>query len=199
MLKDVRMRLDRMWEALFGLAMLGLVALSGPWATTKGTEDPMADISLAEGMAAPDFTAPSSEGGTLSLHDLKGKIVVLYFYPKDNTPHCTKEACSFRDAKAELQAAGAVVLGVSKDSSESHQKFKEKHGLNYPLLSDPEGAIITAYGAWKKGSIFGRTALGMDRCTFVIDRGGVVRKIWRKVDVKNHDQEVLAFVKSLTT
>ena len=159
----------------------------------------MADKDLKEGMPAPGFTAPSSEGGTLCLHDLKGKIVVLYFYPKDQTPHCTKEACSFRDSRAELQALGAVVIGVSKDSEESHRKFKEKYGLNFPLLSDPDGTIITAYGAWKKGSIFGKTLLGMDRSTVVIDRSGVVRKIWRGVDVKNHDQEILAFVKTLAS
>jgi thioredoxin-dependent peroxiredoxin len=184
-------------EAVLALTLLGLVALSGPWTGTRAGDAPMADKDLKEGMPAPDFTAPSSEGGTLSLHDLKGKIVVLYFYPKDQTPHCTKEACSFRDSRAELQALGAVVIGVSKDSEESHRKFKEKYGLNFPLLSDPEGAIITAYGAWKKGSIFGKTLLGMDRSTVVIDQSGVVRKIWRGVDVKNHDQEILAFVKTL--
>src|SRR5512135_3409222 len=150
-------------------------------------------------MVATDFTAPSSEEGTFSLHDLKGQIVVLYFYPKDQTPHCTKEACSFRDAKSELQSLGAVILGVSKDSEESHRKFKEKHALNFPLLSDPDGAIITAYGAWKKGSIFGKTLLGMDRSTVVIDRAGVVRKIWRGVNVKGHDQEVLGFVRTLSS
>jgi|WetSurMetagenome_2_1015567.scaffolds.fasta_scaffold25203_4 thioredoxin-dependent peroxiredoxin len=186
-------------EALLALTLLGLVALSGPWTGTKAGDATMADTELKEGMPAPDFTAPSSEGGTLSLHDLEGKVVVLYFYPKDQTPHCTKEACSFRDSRAELQALGAVIIGVSKDSEESHRKFKEKYSLNFPLLSDPDGAIITAYGAWKKGSIFGKTLLGMDRSTVVIDRAGVVRKIWRGVDVKNHDQEVLAFVKTLAT
>jgi thioredoxin-dependent peroxiredoxin len=186
-------------EAFLALTLLGLVALSGPWWGTHAGEAPMVDDELKEGMLAPDFTAPSSEGGTLSLHDLKGKVVVLYFYPKDQTPHCTKEACSFRDSRAELQALGAVIIGVSKDSEESHRKFKEKYALNFPLLSDPDGAIITAYGAWKKGSIFGKTLLGMDRSTVVIDRSGVVRKIWRGVDVKNHDQEVLAFVKTLAT
>jgi thioredoxin-dependent peroxiredoxin len=184
-------------EALLALLLLGLVALSGPWTGTIAGETPMADAELKEGMAAPDFTAPSSEGGTLSLHDLKGRIVVLYFYPKDQTPHCTKEACSFRDARTDLQALGAVVIGVSKDSEESHRKFKEKYALNFPLLSDPDGAIITAYDAWKKGSIFGKTLLGMDRSTVVIDKEGVVRKIWRGVDVRNHDQEVLTFVETL--
>lgn len=153
---------------------------------------------LAEGMPAPDFSAPSSEGGTLSLKDLRGKVVVLYFYPKDNTPHCTKEACSFRDARTELQALGAVVIGVSKDSVQAHRAFKEKHGLTFPLLSDPEGIIITSYGAWKPGSIFGKTFLGIDRSTFVIDREGIIRKIWRGVDVKDHDREVLAAVKALS-
>lgn len=184
-------------EALVAILLLGLVALSGPWTRTRAVETAVTDTELKEGMAAPDFTAPSSEGGNLSLHDFKGKIVVLYFYPKDQTPHCTKEACSFRDARSEVQALGAVVLGASKDSVESHMKFKEKYSLNFPLLSDPDGTIISAYGAWKKGSIFGRTALGMDRSTVVIDRQGIVRRIWRGVDVRNHDQEVLAFVKGL--
>jgi len=154
---------------------------------------------LSEGMPAPDFTAPSSDGGSVSLKDLKGKVVVLYFYPKDNTPHCTKEACSFRDARTELQALGAVVIGVSKDSVAAHRSFKEKYGLTFPLLSDPDGVIITAYGAWKKGSIFGKTVLGMDRSTFLIDRDGIIRKIWRGVDVKNHDLEVIAAVKGLAS
>lgn len=185
-------------EAVMGIALLGLVALSGPWARGQGKEAPVPTSQLTEGAPAPDFTAPSSEGGSLSLKDLRGKVVVLYFYPKDGTPHCTKEACSFRDARTELQTLGAVVIGVSKDSLEAHRSFKVKLGLTFPLLSDPDGTIITSYGAWKSGSIFGKTFLGMDRSTFVIDREGIIRKIWRGVDVKDHDREVLAAVKALS-
>lgn len=116
---------------------------------------------LEEGMQAPDFTADSSEGRRISLSDYKGKIVVLYFYPKDDTPGCTKEACSFRDAESQLQRLGVQVLGVSMDSVESHGKFKKKYVLNFPLLSDPGGKIISTYGAWKDDSLFGKTALGL--------------------------------------
>ena len=193
------MRRSARLDAVLGIVLLGLVALSGPWARGGEEETPLNTPQLSEGMPAPDFSAPSSEGGTLSLKDLRGRVVVLYFYPKDNTPHCTKEACSFRDARTELQALGAVVIGVSKDSVAAHRSFKEKYGLTFPLLSDPDGVIITAYGAWKKGSIFGKTVLGMDRSTFLIDRDGIIRKIWRGVDVKNHDLEVIAAVKGLAS
>ena len=193
------MRRSARLDAVLGIVLLGLVALSGPWARGGEEETTLNTPQLSEGMPAPDFTAPSSDGGSVSLKDLKGKVVVLYFYPKDNTPHCTKEACSFRDARTELQALGAVVIGVSKDSVAAHRSFKEKYGLTFPLLSDPDGVIITAYGAWKKGSIFGKTVLGMDRSTFLIDRDGIIRKIWRGVDVKNHDLEVIAAVKGLAS
>ena len=160
-------------------------------------EGHMAERSLKEGMKAPDFRAKSSDGGQISLSDFKGKTVVLYFYPKDDTPGCTKEACSFRDSEAELRRLGVVVLGVSKDSIESHGKFKGKYGLNFPLLSDPEGKILEAYGVYKEKSIFGKTALGIERSTFLIDGGGVIRKIWRGVKVDGHSGEVLAAVKAL--
>ena len=152
---------------------------------------------LNEGMKAPGFCAPSSEGGEVSLDALRGKVVVLYFYPKDDTPGCTKEACAFRDAWSEMQRLGAVVLGVSKDALASHDKFKRKYGLNFPLLSDPEGRIIQAYGAWKDKSIFGHTALGLERSTFVIDAEGTIRKAWRGVNVDGHADEVLAVVRGL--
>lgn len=197
-MKEGSLKIPLSVEAVLGVSLLALTALSGPWAQSGNKESPVAQAELKAGMPAPDFTAPSSEGGTVSLHDFKGKVVVLYFYPKDNTPHCTKEACSFRDGQAQLRALGAVVLGVSKDSLDSHHAFTKKYSLNFPLLSDPEGKIITEYGSWKKGSIFGKTALGLDRSTFVIDREGIIRKIWRGVDVSNHEAEVLAFVKTLT-
>ena len=152
---------------------------------------------LSEGTKAPDFEAASNELGTVRLSDLKGKTVIVYFYPKDQTPGCTVEACGFRDANAQLQAAGAVVLGVSKDSLKSHASFATKQRLNFPLLSDPQGAIITAFGAWKQKSMFGHTALGIRRCTFVIDGEGIIRLVWPDVKASGHAEDVLAYVKSL--
>jgi peroxiredoxin Q/BCP len=184
-------------EPILGVGLLALVVLSGPWAQKPATKEArLGDQAPAEGSAAPDFTLPSSEGGSLSLHDLKGRIVVLYFYPKDDTPHCTKEACSFRDASAEFKKMGVAVVGISKDDLQSHERFKKKYGLDFPLLSDHDGSVIAAYGCWKK-SIFGRTALGLDRSTFVIDREGIIRKIWRGVNVNGHEEEVMEFVRSL--
>ena len=185
-------------EAVLGVVMLGLLAWAGPWAK-KGAPEAGPGEDLREGVAAPDFEAPSSDGGTVRLSALRGKIVVLYFYPKDETPGCTKEACSFRDSFGEMKSLGAVVLGVSKDDLKSHDKFKKKYNLPFPLLSDPDGKILTAYGCWKKGSVFGRTALGMNRSTFLIGPDGIIRKIWRDVSVNGHDQAVLAAVKALAS
>jgi len=185
-------------EPVLGLAMLILASLAGPWAHKSPDKETLVTQGPPSvGAKAPDFTLPSSEGGTLSLSALKGKVVVLYFYPKDNTPGCTREACSFRDERAEIAKRGAVVLGVSRDSLESHAKFTNRHNLNFPLLSDPDGTVLEAYGCWKPYSIFGRTALGVNRSTFLIDQEGVIRKIWRGVNVKGHDQDVLAAVDSL--
>jgi thioredoxin-dependent peroxiredoxin len=183
-------------EALVGIVMLALTTAAGPSAQ-KGPQGgtKMDAKRLEEGMQAPDFTADSSEGRKISLSDYKGKIVVLYFYPKDDTPGCTKEACSFRDAEAQLGRLGVQVLGVSMDSVDSHGKFKAKYLLNFPLLSDPGGKLVSTYGAWKDDSLFGKTALGLSRSTFLIDQEGVVRKIWRGVKVEGHDQEVLEYVK----
>lgn len=153
---------------------------------------------LKEGSKAPGFSAASTDGGEVSLDGLRGKVVVLYFYPKDDTPGCTKEACSFRDSESEMQKLGAVVLGVSKDSLASHGRFKTKYHLNFPLLSDPDGTIIAAYGVWKDKSIFGHTALGIVRSTFVIDRDGIVRKAWYGVKVDGHSDQVLQAVKALS-
>ena len=186
-------------EPLLGLALLGLVALSGPWASTPAgaKESEMAYPPVVVGAKAPDFTAPASTGGTISLHDFRGRIVVLYIYPKDETPYCTREACSFRDTDAALRKLGAMVIGVSKDSMASHDEFIRKHHLNFTLVSDPEGKIISLYGAWKAHSLFGKTALGVNRSTFLIDTDGIVRQIWRNVTVKGHDEQVLQAVKAL--
>lgn len=145
---------------------------------------------------APDFTLTSSENETVTLSELRGRIVVLYFYPKDETPGCTKEACSFRDNMEKFDSLSAVVLGISLDTAKSHEKFTKAHKLNFPLLSDPDGKTATAYGAWKKGSTR-RSALSIDRSTFVIDGEGTVRWIWRDVGVVGHADEVLEFVETL--
>jgi len=155
----------------------------------------MAKSELKEGSKAPDFRAESSGGGFLSLSDFEGKHLVLYFYPKDNTPGCNKEACAFRDANAEMKKLGAAVVGVSKDSLASHGKFKEKFSLNFPLLSDPDTKMIGDYGVWKEKTMFGKTALGVVRSTFLIDPEGVIVKIWRRVKVDGHSEQVLAALK----
>lgn len=149
------------------------------------------------GDAAPDFTAATDGGGAVSLASLKGKTVVLYFYPKDDTPGCTTESIGFRDALADFEAAGAVVLGVSKDSVKKHDKFKAKYELNFPLLSDEDGALCEAYGVWVEKSMYGRKYMGIDRSTFVIDGAGKIRHAWRKVKVPGHVDAVLAAVKAL--
>lgn len=153
---------------------------------------------LTEGQTAPDFTLPATGGKTISLADFKGaKSVVLYFYPKDETPGCTKEACSFRDVQSEFDAAGAAILGVSADSVASHEKFAANHHLPFPLLSDADKTVSDAYGVWKEKSMYGKTFLGVERTTFVVDREGVIRKTWRKVNVDGHIDEVLEFVRTL--
>lgn len=152
---------------------------------------------LEEGKRAPAFALESSDGGTVRLKDLEGRWVVLYFYPKDATPGCTTEAQDFRDAKAKLDARGAVVLGVSKDSIASHQKFCAKQGLNFPLLSDPEGEVIEKYGAWGEKNMYGKKSMGIIRSTVLIDPAGKVRKIWPKVRVKGHADEVVAALDAL--
>jgi thioredoxin-dependent peroxiredoxin len=146
---------------------------------------------VKEGQKAPDFALPSSEGGEVSLKDLRGKSVVLYFYPKDDTPGCTKEACAFRDTQAAIKKRGAVVIGVSGDSLESHDKFRKKYKLNFPLLADPDKAVAKKYGAWGEKVMYGKKVTGMIRSTFVIDGEGVVRKVFPKVRVDGHAEKVL--------
>jgi len=147
---------------------------------------------LQPGMEAPDFTLPTGDGRTISLHDFRGKTVVLYFYPKDNTSGCTAEACSFRDNDAALQQAGAVVLGVSPDSPKSHAGFAAKYGLPFPLLADTDHRVATAYGVWKQKSMYGRQYMGIERTTFLIGPDGKIKRIWPKVKVNGHVEEVLA-------
>lgn len=143
------------------------------------------------GDRAPDFSVPSTEGRNISLKEFKGKDVVLYFYPKDDTPGCTAEACSFRDNYNKLQEEGIVVLGVSTDSLESHEKFRQKHNLNFPLLSDTTSDIAKMYGAWKEKNLYGRRSWGVARITYWIGPDGRVRKVYKKVDAPNHATDVL--------
>ena len=153
---------------------------------------------LKVGQKAPDFSLESSEGKKISLKDYKGKKnVVLYFYPKDMTPGCTTEACSFRDNLTRVQKADAVVLGVSTDDLKSHDKFIEKHQLNFPLLADTEKEVVNAYGVWKKKSMYGREYMGIERSTFIIAKDGKIAKIFSKVKVDGHTEEVVAALKEL--
>jgi len=152
---------------------------------------------IKEGQKAPEFSLPSSEGGEVSLKSLKGKPVVLYFYPKDDTPGCTREACAFRDAKAAMRKTGAVVLGISPDSLAAHDKFTAKYKLNFPLLSDPDKAVAKKYGAFGEKLLYGKKVVGMIRSTFVIDAAGVVRKVFPRVKVDGHDAKVLAALQEL--
>jgi peroxiredoxin len=146
---------------------------------------------LKPGVTAPDFDLPTGDGGTLSLSDLRGKKVVLYFYPKDDTSGCTKEACAFQENLARLKKKGAVVVGVSTDPAESHAKFAQKYGLTFPLVSDAGKSIVKKYGVWKEKSMYGKTYMGTERTTFVIDEAGVITRIFPKVKVDGHVDEVL--------
>jgi peroxiredoxin Q/BCP len=147
---------------------------------------------LEANTVAPDFTLESDQGGPVTLSDFRGKKVVLYFYPKDNTPGCTKEACSFRDENAALSMKGAVVVGVSPDSVASHAKFRSKFELPFYLLSDSDHAVSTMYGAWAEKVVCGKASVGMVRSTFVIDEEGKIIKVFPKVKVEGHTDEVLA-------
>jgi peroxiredoxin Q/BCP len=144
------------------------------------------------GSDAPEFALPSTAGGTLDLAALRGKKVVLYFYPKDDTPGCTAEACAFRDRIAAIEHKGAVVLGVSRDSLAAHQKFKTKYELPFDLLSDPEGRAISSYGSWGEKSFMGRRFMGILRTTVLIDEDGKIQKVYPKVSPKTHAEEILA-------
>ena len=155
------------------------------------TATPSSGVTLRTGQFAPTFSLPADTDEVINLEGLKGKKVVLYFYPKDDTPGCTLEACNFRDSFSRLQAAGAVVLGVSKDTVPLHKKFKQKFSLPFALLADVDGKTTQAYGVWKEKSMYGRTYMGIERTTFLIDAQGKIRKIYAKVKVPGHVDEVL--------
>jgi len=155
-------------------------------------------MSLEVGDKAPSFNLPTDGGGNISLNDLKGETVILYFYPKDDTPGCTKEACGFRDSLPDFSKAKAKVIGVSKDPVKKHDKFKEKYELTFPLASDEDGKVCEAYGTWVEKSMYGRKYMGIERSTFVIDGKGVIRDVWRKVKVPGHADDVLKAAKALT-
>jgi thioredoxin-dependent peroxiredoxin len=154
-------------------------------------------MTLAIGDQAPDFTLPTDGKGEVTLSALRGKPVILYFYPKDDTPGCTTEACGFRDALPDFTGAGAIVIGISKDTPAKHDKFKAKHGLTFPLASDEDGKVVEAYDGWVEKSLYGKKYMGIDRCTFLIDKDGVIRGIWRKVKVGGHVDAVLKAAQAL--
>jgi peroxiredoxin Q/BCP len=155
----------------------------------------MAELEIGD--EAPDFALPRDGGGTLKLSDLRGKHVVLYFYPKDDTSGCTAEAIAFSQKKSEFDAAGAVIVGVSPDSVKSHDKFKTKHGLSIDLVADEDKSILEAYGVWKEKSMYGRKYMGVERSTFLIGSDGRIARVWRNVKVPGHAEEVLAAVRTL--
>ena len=150
---------------------------------------------LEAGMRAPAFTLPDKEGAPVSLSDFAGKRVVLYFYPKDNTPGCTRQACAFAAAYEAFKTLDAVVIGVSRDSAASHQKFADKHGLPFILLSDPELTAIQAYGVWQEKKLYGKVTMGVVRTTYVIDGHGVIEKVMPKVKPDTNAEEVLSYLR----
>jgi len=152
---------------------------------------------IEAGQRAPAFTLTADDGTKVRLSDLKGRPVVLYFYPRDDTPGCTREACSFRDRQAKLKKLGAVVLGVSGDSIESHEKFRDKYRLNFPLLADEDHAVAEKYGAWREKNMYGKKSMGIQRSTFLIDSKGKVAKVWKQVKVDGHDGQVLEALETL--
>jgi len=146
---------------------------------------------LTEGDEAPAFDLPADDGLRVRLGDLRGRKVILYFYPKDDTPGCTTEACDFRDSISRVEEEGAVVLGVSPDPIRSHERFKRKYDLNFPLLADEDHSVAEAYGAWKEKSMFGRKYRGIERSTFLIDGEGRIERAWRRVSARGHANDVI--------
>lgn len=154
-------------------------------------------MSISEGTKAPDFTMPATGGRTVSLKELKGKPFVLYFYPRADTPGCTKEACAFQEGLPDFAKLDVTIIGVSKDSMKALEKFAGKYGLAFPLASDPDNHVIDAYGAWQEKSMYGKTYMGIERSTVLVDSAGKVAKIWPKVKVPGHAEEVLQAVQAL--
>ena len=153
-------------------------------------------MSLDVGAKAPAFTLPTDGGGKVSLSKLKGKKVIVYFYPKDDTPGCTKEACAFRDSLPDFSKADAEVIGISKDPPAKHDRFKAKYDLNFTLASDEDGKVVEAYGVWVEKNLYGRKYMGIERTTFLIDEKGKVQAVWRKVKVNGHVEAVLEAAQS---
>ena len=154
---------------------------------------------IEPGKKAPAFTLPSDRGEKVRLSELAGNPVVLYFYPRDDTPGCTREACAFRDLKGELLKLGAKVFGVSPDTVESHAKFRDKFELNFPLLADADHKIAEKYGAWREKNMYGKKTMGIQRSTYLIDAAGKVARVWKSVKVDGHDEQVLAALKELVS
>jgi peroxiredoxin Q/BCP len=152
---------------------------------------------LEPGTKAPDFTLQADDGKKIKLSALKGKPVVVYFYPRDDTPGCTREACSFRDRNAEIEKLGAKVVGISADTIESHGQFRNKFKLNFPLLADVGHKVAERYGAWREKNMYGKKFFGIQRSTYLIDDDGKVAKVWKNVKVDGHDQQVIDALKSL--
>ncbi|MBC8870652.1 MAG: thioredoxin-dependent thiol peroxidase [Planctomycetes bacterium] len=152
---------------------------------------------VAEGKKAPAFTLAADDGTKVRLSELNGSPVVLYFYPKDDTPGCTREACAFRDRKAAIEGLGATVLGVSPDSVERHAKFRDKYELNFRLLADPDHKVAEKYGAWREKNMYGKKKMGIQRSTYLIDAAGKVAKVWQRVKVDGHDDQVMEALKEL--
>lgn len=152
---------------------------------------------IEEGKKAPAFTLMSDEGEKVKLSDFAGAPLVLYFYPKDDTPGCTREACSFRDRAKEFAKLGAKVIGISPDTPESHVKFKKKYSLNFPLLADVDHAVAEKYGAWREKNMYGKKTMGIQRSTYLIDASGRVAKVWKSVKVDGHDEKVLEALRAL--
>jgi peroxiredoxin Q/BCP len=152
---------------------------------------------LEAGTKAPAFTLAADDGSKVKLSDLKGSPVVLYFYPADDTPGCTREACAFRDRSAELKKLGVKVLGVSPDDVASHAKFRDKYELNFPLLADPDHKVAEKFGAWREKNMYGKKSMGIVRSTFLIDAAGVIQRVWKSVKVDGHDAAVIDAVKEL--
>jgi peroxiredoxin Q/BCP len=155
-------------------------------------------VTLEAGDFAPDFALEDQDGTLHRLEDYRGQIVVLYFYPNDDTPGCTTEACSFRDNELDIRAEGAVILGVSTNTAESHRKFREKHSLPFPLLVDRDAEVATTYGAWGEKTLYGRKSVGMTRSTFIIGPEGKLLKVWKRAKAAGHGEAVLVTVRDIT-